>query len=454
MKKLSMEIINVRAAGIDVGSRFHMVAVNQSNDDVKQFGVYTEDHQQMISYLKCHGITTIAMESTGSYWQTLFSALQAAGFEVLLVNGQQTRNIKGKKTDVQDCVWIQKLHSLGLLSGSFLPGQYSEQLRTYYNHRLYLVEQTSRYINKMQKALRLMNIRLDVVLNDITGKSGRAIIEAIIAGQRDPQSLASLTNVRVKKSKEEIAKSLEGNWREDLLFEVKECLSLYDVYEAKIIQCDKQLNQVLESIGQQDQDIEPTSSKARCKKQRTKHSPAFDVSALSHQHFKVDLFAIPGLSYNTGLCLLTSLRREDLKKFPTAKHFTSCILLAPNNKITGGKIISSRTPKGKNKIALAFRQVANSIGNMKKHPLLPFFRRVAYKKGRAAAITATARKVATIFYHMVMKQREYQLDTEVFNEKIKIQKMRNIKKQLEKLSPSPKELESLFQTLSISTACL
>ncbi len=454
MKKLSMEIINVRAAGIDVGSRFHMVAINQSNDDVKQFGVYTEDHQKMIHHLKYHGITSIAMESTGSYWQTLFSALQTAGFEVLLVNGQQTQNIKGKKTDVQDCVWIQKLHSLGLLSGSFLPGQYGEQLRTYYNHRLYLVEQTSRYINKMQKALRLMNIRLDVVLNDITGKSGRDIIEAIISGQRDAQSLASLTNIRVKKSKEEIAKSLEGNWREDLLFEVRECLSLYDVYDAKIRQCDEQLSRVLESIEHHDQDIKPALSKPLCKKQRTKHSPAFDVSALSYKHFKVDLFAIPGLSYNTGLCLLTNLRKEDMKKFPTAKHFTSCIRLAPNNKKTGGKIISSRTPKGKNKIALAFRQVANCIGNMKKHPLLPFFRRIAYKKGRAAAITATARKLAVIFFHMVTSEREYQLDTETFNEKIKIQKMKNIRRQLEKLSPSTKELESLFQSLSLSTSSI
>jgi len=454
MKKLSMEIVNVHAAGIDVGSRFHMVAVNQSTSEVKQFGVYTEDHQHMIVYLKDHGITSIAMESTGSYWQTLFSALQTAGFEVLLVNGQQTQNIKGKKTDVQDCVWIQKLHSLGLLSGSFLPGQYSEKLRTYYNHRLYLVEQTSRYINKMQKALRLMNIRLDVVLNDITGKSGRAIMEAIIGGQRDPQSLASLTNIRVKKSKEEIAKSLEGNWREDLLFEVKECLSLYDIYEAKIRRCDEQLNQVLKSI-EHGQDVTAELSKPLCKKQRTKHSPGFDVSTLAYMHFKVDLFAIPGLSYNTGLCLLTNLRREDIEKFPTVKNFTSWLRLAPNNKKTGGKIISSRTPKGKNKIALALRQVANCIGSMKKHPLLSFFKRVAYKKGRAAAITATARKLGVIIYHMITKQRDYQLiDNETFNEKIKIQKMKNVKRQLEKLSLSSQQLETLFQSLSLSTANL
>lgn len=449
MEKLSMEIVNPFSAGIDVGSRFHMVGINQNNDDVKQFGVYTEDHHEMIEHLKYHGITSIAMESTGSYWQPLFSALQTAGFEVLLVNGLQTQNIKGKKTDVQDCVWIQKLHSLGLLSGSFLPGEHSEKLRTYYNHRLYLVEQTSRYINKMQKALRLMNIRLDVAINDITGKSGRTIIDAILGGQRDPQILASLTDPRVKKSEEEIAKSLQGNWREDLLFELQECLSLYDFYEAKIKKCDNQLNQMLKSI---EHDCSDKLSKPLCKKQRTKHSPAFDVSALAYRHFKVDLFALPGFSYNTGLCLLTNLRTEDIQKFPTVKHFTSWLRLAPNNKKTGGKIISSRTPKGKNKIALALRQAANSIGNMKEHPLLSFFRRIAYKKGRAAAITATARKLACIIYHMITKRQDYRpIDEQAINEKMKIYRMKNVKRQLEKLSLSSKQLETLFQSVSLST---
>jgi transposase len=452
MKKLSMEIVNGFSAGIDVGSRFHMVAVNQNNEDVKQFGVYTEDHHELIAYLKGHAITSIAMESTGSYWQTLFSALQTAGFDVLLVNGRQTQNIKGKKTDVQDCVWIQRLHSLGLLSGSFLPAVHTEQLRTYYNHRLHLVEETSRYINKMQKALRLMNIRLDVVLNDITGKSGRAIIEAILKGERNPELLASLADVRVKKSKEEIAKSLEGNWREDLLFEIKECLSLHDMYEKKIVQCDQQLNKVLQSIESPVCAIAPIST-SLCTKRRTKHSPRFEVGRLSLDHFGVDLFAIPALSYNTILCLLTNMRREDIQKFPSVKNFTSWLRLAPNNKKTGGKIISSRTPKGKNKIALAFRQAANCIGNMKNHPLLMFFRRMAYRKGRAAAITATARKLAAIFYQMVKKQEPYEpINNEALKEKIKTQQIKNLKRQLEKLSLNGEQLNTLFQNLSLSTA--
>lgn len=204
-QELSMKVLNPQAAGIDIGSRFHMVAVGQDTSQVRKFGVYTADHQELIGYLIEHGITTIAMESTGDYWQTLFNALQEAGFEVLLVNGSQIRNVKGKKTDVLDCLWIQKLHSLGLLSGSFLLNDYLQVLRTFYAHRKYLIEQTSKYCNKMQKVLRLMNVRLDVVVADIMGKSGRAIIEAIIAGERNPNSLALLADGRVKKTKPEIA---------------------------------------------------------------------------------------------------------------------------------------------------------------------------------------------------------------------------------------------------------
>ena len=174
-KEIPMQIVHLNAAGIDIGSKTHWVAVDQNLANVREFGVYTRDHQRLINYLKSHQVTSIAMESTGSYWQTLFHALQKAGFEVILVQGNQTRNVQGKKTDVLDCMWIQKLHSLGLLSSSFLLSDYLQTLRTHYSHREHLVEQTAMYINKMQKALRLMNIRLDVAIRDLAGKSGRAI---------------------------------------------------------------------------------------------------------------------------------------------------------------------------------------------------------------------------------------------------------------------------------------
>ena len=211
---ITMNVVNDHAAGIDIGSREHFVAVGQQPGDVRSFRTYHRDHAGMIAWLKGRRITTIAMESTGNYWQTLFSALQEAGFEVLLVNGRQIKNVKGK-TDVKDCQWIQRLHSLGLLRGSFLPSPAIEQLRTYQRHRSSLIEQCARFSNKMQKTLRLMNVRLDIAISDVMGKSGRTIIAAILAGERDGNVLANLAHWKVKKSKDELAAALTGNWKEE-----------------------------------------------------------------------------------------------------------------------------------------------------------------------------------------------------------------------------------------------
>lgn len=448
MKELSLEIFNPHCAGIDVGSRFHQVAIGQKKEDVKRFGIYTEDHRLMIEWFKEKGITSVAMESTGSYWQTLFDALQNAGFEVTLVNGNQIKNVKGKKTDVLDCMWIQKLHSLGLLSASFLPNSELQKLRTYYNHRQYLVAQTSKYINKMQKAMRLMNIRLDVVLNDIMGKSGRDIIQAILSGERDPGKLSLLANYRVKKSKEEIAKSLEGNWREDLIYELKECLFLYDVYSNKIVECDQCISERISSLANQYPAVDITDKK---KKQASKFSPQFDIEGIAQRYFGVNLFEIPGVSHNTVLCFLTHMG-HDIYKFPTSKHFCCWLRLSPDNKISGGKVLSSRTPKGKNKIALALRQAANSIGNQKNHPMKSFFGKVAFKKGRGAAVTATARKLAVIFYNMVTKKENYKpFDNLSQSENFKAKQIKKIKMKLSAMKLEAGELKNLFEACSLST---
>ncbi len=209
-KEISMQVINSQAAGIDVGSRSHFVATGQGPEDVREFGVYTEDHENRIHWLTVEKITTVAMESTGSYWQTLFSALPRAGFEVLLVNGRQIKNVKGK-TDVKDCQWIQRLHCLGLLTGSFLPSEQIERLRTYQRHRNWLVEQCAKMTNKIQKALRLMNIRLDVALSDVVGKSGRKIIQAILEGNRDGEQLSLLADPRVKKQDRKLPNHLKDS---------------------------------------------------------------------------------------------------------------------------------------------------------------------------------------------------------------------------------------------------
>ena len=399
-----MDIIHPYAAGIDVGSRSHFVSIGQKSEDVQEFGVYTEDYEKMITWLRSHQITTVAMESTGTYWQTLFMALQSAGFEVLLVNGGDIKNVKGRKTDVLDCMWIQQLHSLGLLQGNFLPDEATRQLRSFYTHRQSFIAQRSKYSLKMQQSLRLMNIRLDVVLRDITGKSGKNIIEAILAGERKAEHLASLVDVRVKKSQKEIIASLQGDWKEDLLFILRDCWEMYQYYGDKIEQVDKQMETVLKNNLVSKPLAQAIATHSR--KRSHKNKPSFDVRSLAHHFFGVDFYQIGGINDGTVLCLLSTLG-DGIAHFPSAKHFVSWLRLAPNNKISGGKILSSRTPKGKNRLALALRQAANSIGNMKTHPLKKFFDRIAYKKGRGAAITATARKLAIIIYNMLTKKEEF-----------------------------------------------
>lgn len=451
-KELSLQVINLHAAGIDVGSRSHFVAIDQNKENVKEFGVYTKDHEETIKYLNSFAITTVAMESTGSYWQTLFNALQTAGFEVLLVGGNQTKNVKGRKTDVIDCMWIQKLHSLGLLSGSFLLSNSIQELRTYYYHRQHLIEQASMYVNKMQKSLRLMNIRLDVVIRDIVGKSGLNIVEAILEGNRDPNYLATLVDTRVKRTQKEIADALHGSWREELLFELKSSFDFYKLYEKALFDCDKTIEgKLMNYIPHTPISIEQEKMLKENSKKNRKHSPALNVSRFAFQYFKTDLFAISGISHTTVLCLLTTMGL-DLHKFPSAKSFASWLRLVPNNKISGGQLISSRTPSGKNYLATALRQAANSIGNQKDHELTPFFKRIAYRRGRIAAITATARKLAVIIWNMITKIQPYKkFEAKPNNEKQKTTQLRNIERRIGSLQLNQEELKRLFSRTSLLT---
>lgn len=450
MKKkleISMEVIHAHAAGIDIGSKSHWVAVDQNPQHVREFGVYTKDHLKLIEHLRSFQITTVAMESTGSYWQTLFNALQSAGFDVILVKGSHTKNVSGKKTDLLDCMWIQKLHSLGLLSASFILSDSLQVLRTYFDHREYLIDQTSRYINKMQKTLRLMNLRLDVAISDITGKTGRAIINAILDGQRDPHYLASLADPRIKKSKTEIADSLQGEWRDDLLYELRSCLKFYDMYLAEISQCDQKMAALLTKYTPKESEAIQLSDQVGLKnnkKQKAKFSPGFNVRELAFVHLRTDLFQIPGVSHTTVLSILCNLG-NDIFRFKSAKQFASWLRLVPNNKISGNKIISSRTPKSKSAVATCLRQAANSIGNQKNHPLTPFFKRIAFRKGRGSAITATARKLAIIIWNMITKSQSYnEYAYHQISQKRKNAQLKNIRNRIAKLNLTEMELKALI----------
>lgn len=403
----SMEIVNPNAAGIDVGSRSHFIAIGQKKEDVREFGVYSEDLHAVADYLKLNKIRTVAMESTGSYWQNLFSVLQDAGFEVLLCNGKFTKNIKGKKTDVQDCQWIQKLHSLGLLSGSFLPDPVTEQLRTYCRHKCNYVDQSADVERRMQRYLRLMNFRLDVAVRSITGLTGISIIEAICNGTEDPKELAKLRHGNCKRSQQEIEKALQGNIRSDFLFALQQEYELYKVLQNKIEQCDQKISEFLSNQIPEDRKSLATTDKKH-KRGHKNSNKLIDLNQISYQYFGgVDLMQVEGLSHNTVMSILSEIGPDGFGKFKTGKAFSSWLKLCPNNKISGGKVLSRKIPKGSNRVKIALRSAANVIGNMKDTQLSRFFHKMAYKYGRQAAISATARKLAVIIWNMVTKRISY-----------------------------------------------
>lgn len=430
-KNVQMQIVNPNSAGIDVGSRSHYVAIGQEVGQVKEFSVYTSGHKEMVAYLKEHQIKSIAMESTGSYWQSLFVVLQENGFEVLLVPGSQIQNLRGK-TDVLDCQWIQKLHSLGLLRSCYLPSDATMKIRTITRHRKSIVEDCSKLTNRMQKSLRLMNLRLDVVINDIMGVSGRKIIEAILSGETDPTRLAQLANKRVRNSRETIANALHGQYRTELLFELKQNYAQFLFLQKDIEECDSKLEEIL---ALNTQNIELPEGFEIVKKQvKGKNQARFDLQIFSTKMFGVNLFKIQGVSMNTILTYVSEVG-TDIYKFKASKHFVSWLRLSPNNKITGGKVVSSRTKKGKNKLAIAFRDAANTVERLKSGPLVHFFKRIAYRKGRGAAITATARKIATIFWNMITKRQEYNPEpTPEIKARIQARKIKTINKLVAELN--------------------
>jgi len=408
-KKEELDVINANAAGIDIGSKSHFVAIGQALTDVREFGVYTEDLRSIVNWLKENAITTVAMESTGDYWQNLYTELINQGIEVILVNGKFTKNIKGKKTDVLDCMWIQKLHTIGLLSGSFLPDEKTSELRTYCRQRTKLLGLAAQASSRMQKFLKLLNIRLDVVVSDVCGLTGMRIIDDIVKGNLDPVLLAKHRHYNCKKSEQEIAKALEGNGRTDYLFGLKQDYDLYQNYKIKILECEEQIKIILDKhIMDQELPIDDIPE-PKPYKRKNKNSPQnIDFNITAYQYFGgVDLMSIEGVADSTLLALISEIGADGLKKFDTAKQFSSWLRLAPNNKISGGKTLSNRTPRGSNRLKIALRNAANAIGNLKEGFLSKFFKKIAYRKGRQRAITATARKLAVIIWNMVVNKESY-----------------------------------------------
>jgi transposase len=443
-KTVSFPIVYPNAAGIDVGSKSHYVAIGQAKDDVKQFGVYNEDLQALVQYLKDNGITHVCMESTGTYWQSLFSTLQNAGLVAHLTNGKYTKNPNGKKTDVLDCQHIQKMYSLGMLQSSFLPDPITEQLRTYTRHRLYLIQQEADSLRKMQHYLRLLNVRLDVIVNDIGGLTGMAIIEAVCQGITDPEELASFRNHNCKKGVEEFVKALQSNQRADYLFCLQQELALYRTYRSQITTCDESIKVMLENEINKDQDKKSLQTTPKPYKRANKNAPKnIDLNQVAYQYFGgVDLMEIEGVSHSTILGIISEVGPDGLSKFASAKHFTSWMHLTPNTKITGGKVINSHIPKGGNRLKIILRNAANVIGGLKDTHLSNFFRRILNKSDRATAISATARKLGVIIYNMVTKKQPYNPPTAylMLDQKRKMGLVKHIKKQIHKFDLTTQDL--------------
>lgn len=434
-----MKIVNANCAGIDVGSKSHYVAIGQQDKDVREFGVYAEDLKVLCKWLKEHEITSAALESTGTYWQNLYVELINSGVEVVLTSGRFTKSMNRKKTDVRDCQWIQKLHSLGLLPSSFLPDDTTEKLRTLCRHRANMIDQKADASHKMQKFLKLLNFRLDIVVRDVTGLTGLKIIEEICKGVADAKELAKHRHYNCRKSEEEIAKALVSNEREDYLFGLNQEYERHLFYLAQIEKCDARIAQFLGELVK-DSDVAPPSAKPF--KRANKNSiEGVDLNQISYQYFQgVDIYAIPGVSHSTVLMFMSEIGPEGLKQFPSAKHFSSWLRLAPNNKISGGKTLSNHIPKGSNRLKITLRNAANAVGNLKESDLGKFFKRIAFKKGRQAAITATARKIAVILYNMITKAQEYKPKTAYVFLDEKRKQIASIRKKIAKLGIDPNEI--------------
>lgn len=426
--KRAFPVLYPDAAGIDIASQMHYVAVPADRDaqPIRCFASFTEDLHALTAWLKQCRISTVAMEATGIYWVSLFLLLEQEGFEVVLVNARHVKNVRGKKTDISDAEWIRQLHSCGLLTASFQPDRFTRELRTYMRCRADLLQMSATHIRKMHKALEQMNIKVQHVLADVTGKTGQAIISAILQGERDPEKLCRLCHPRIKASAQQVRRSLEGFWKEEHLFELRLSWELYQSYQAKIRECDQQMEALLSSQARTEH-TPPQTGKAKTGK-LNKNDPAFNVTTLLGQITGTDVTGIFGISNSTALAIISEIG-TDMSKWPTAKHFTAWLNLAPNNRVSGGKLLSSKTSRKKNRAGQMFKMAAYGL-QRSKHWLAAFFHRIKAKCGAPKAITATARKIAVIFYTMIKNKVLFQPHSmESYAQTIKEQQLKRLHKQ-------------------------
>jgi transposase len=425
-----LEVKFPNAAGIDIGGRSHYVAVRPDVDEnpVREFSCFTEDLEALADWLALCGVDVVAMESTGVYWIPLYTLLETRGFTVHLVNARHVQNVTGRKSDVMDCQWLQQLMSYGLLNGSFRPNEEICALRSTARDREMLVSYQAKHVQHMQKALAQMNLQLDNVISDIMGVTGQKIVRAIVAGERDPVVLAKLRHARIQASEEDIVKSLQGTWREEHLFSLKQALALYDAYQTQITECDERLGKVLKELASTEPVLEPTAPSEPEKRGRGRPVKAgtLDLRKILERCCGVDLTRIEGIDVRTALTVIAEIG-TDLSRFKSVKHFASWLGLCPGTKISGGKRLSGASQRHQNRLAQALRMAAVAAGRSKS-ALGAYYRRLATRLGKASAVRATAHKLARLIYTLMTRGEAY---VEQGQQRYEEQYQQRVKKSLE-----------------------
>jgi transposase len=429
-----LEHLNPHSAGIDCGSAEHFVAVPADRDpiSVRSFPTFTGDLQRLADWLTACHVTHVAMESTGVYWIPVFEILEARGFTVALVNARHVKHVQGRKSDVSDCEWLRDLHMLGLLRGSFRPAEAIVALRAYLRHRATLIESTAAIIQRMQKALVQMNVQLPRVVTDITGVTGLRIVRDIVAGSRDPQQLAQHRTHQCHASEAEMVAALTGHYRPEHVFVLQQNLELFDRYQAQLAACDTAIEAHLQQLTADVPAPAAPLPPARRREKLYGNEPRFEIRTPLHQLTGVDLSQIDGIGPYRALRLLSEIG-TDMTRWPTAKHFTSWLTLAPNNRISGGRLLSSQTQPSAYRAAALLRLAAMTLS--RTHTALgAFYRRMAYRIGKAKAITATARKLAIMVYR-TLKDRLVYADpgAEAYDAQHRVQVVRRLRQRADNL---------------------
>ena len=430
-----LKIVHPHAAGLDIGATetWACVPASSSAEPVRAFSPFTADLRALADWLIACGVDTVAMESTGVYWIPIFEILEARGFKVFLVNSWHLRHVPGRKSDVLDCQWIQQLHSLGLLRGSFRPDAEMCALRSLLRHRAMLIEHRAPHILHIQKALLQMNLQLPAVLSDVMGETGQLIIRAIVAGERDPLKLAALREAACKSSQDEIAKALTGTWKAEYVFVLKQSVELFDFYTQQIAACDAEVERHYAALKPRWDAPERLPQLPRAKRDsHSKNEPAFNARQEVFRVSGVDVGAVDGLSGSLAQTILAEIG-TDMSAWPTVKHFTSWLSLAPHNDISGGVVLRSRTLKTRNRARQAFRQAAEAVARSDS-AFGSFYRRKRAQYGPKSANVATAHKIARCVYFMLKHHVPYEaVKAEVYETQQRARELARLKRQAAKL---------------------